>query len=258
MTIKLQDSDITTAQDSIGDEGVIHVPDINWNHVIKEIEHPDQTFVNSINIDVKDIDIGGSVPQPVNNAMIIKLQDSDITTAQDSADDEGVIHIPDAIWNHIIRETENPGQEWVNSLYIDVRDLEIGGSGLPVIIYSVNIADTFSFNTYDMTLKHSGQSLTVTVPYDKALLYINEYNDKYEICYFFNNTNNNVSRTLAQNRNVRYYLTPNTTTQSNPPCRFYDSNGNEVFYLSDASNNDNTSTFLDYYKSYLDFLWINN
>lgn len=56
--------------------------------------------------------------------MIIKLEDSDITTAKENVDDEGIIHIPDAIWNHIIKEVEHPEQTFVNSLYIDVNGLE--------------------------------------------------------------------------------------------------------------------------------------
>lgn len=190
--------------------------------------------------------------------MIIKLQDSDITTAQESPDDEGVIHIPDAIWNHIIKEVEHPEQTFVNSLYLDVKDIEVGGSGLPVIIYSVNIAETYSFNTYDMTLKPSGQSLSVTVPDQHALLSIEERSDRYVIYYLVNNSGSSYNRDLSSGYNSRYYLTPNTISGTSPACTFYDSNGNAVFYLRDSNNNDTSSTIINYYKGYLDFLWINN
>lgn len=68
------------------------------------------------------------------NAIIIKLEDGDITTAQDDPDIEGIIHIPSIEYDHLVQEVQVPGQSFFNGLYINVQDLEIGGSGLPIII----------------------------------------------------------------------------------------------------------------------------
>lgn len=72
----------------------------------------------SINVDNKSKDMP-------NNGMIIQLETSDIIIAQENVDDEGIIHIPDMIWNHIIKEVEIPGQDFVNSLYIDVSKVDL-------------------------------------------------------------------------------------------------------------------------------------
>lgn len=60
-----------------------------------------------------------------NNGMIIQLETSDIIIAKENVDDEGIIHIPDMIWNHIIREVEVQGQDFFNSLYIDVNNVDL-------------------------------------------------------------------------------------------------------------------------------------
>lgn len=57
--------------------------------------------------------------------MIIQLETSDIIIAKENVDDEGIIHIPDMIWNHIIREVEVQGQDFFNSLYIDVNNVDL-------------------------------------------------------------------------------------------------------------------------------------
>ncbi len=59
------------------------------------------------------------------NAMIIQLNTADILIAKENVDDEGIIHIPDNIWNHIVKEVEVPGQDFFNSLYIDVNNVSL-------------------------------------------------------------------------------------------------------------------------------------
>lgn len=191
--------------------------------------------------------------------MIIKLQDSDITTAQDSPDDEGVIHVPDAIWNHIIREVEHPEQTFVNSLYIDVKDIEIGGSGLPVVCQFFRIGSLYSGNTYDLSYKPAGQPLSVDVTSGKAWFAINigeggtGYNS---INYFVNNGSGtsqvNVDGTYA----CYYYTTPNIVDTNSPKLTFYDENGNSVIELNDLAYTDNKHNKIVLNSGIIDFLWL--
>lgn len=189
--------------------------------------------------------------------MIIKLEDADITTAQDDSEDRGVIHVPDTTWNHVIKEVEHQDQEWVNSLYIDVGTLSIGGSGLPIVIYGVSIGNDYSFNTWDMTLKEAGTPLTLTVNNKYALLYVYDDGDNYTVYYFYNNTNAPVNKTLVTANDIRYYITP-SAMNATPYCRLYDSSSNEVMYFSDSFSSDQNATFINVKKAYIDFLWINN
>ena len=55
--------------------------------------------------------------------MIIKLTDGDVIAAQDSLDDDGIIHIPENVWDHIVQEVQHPEQSFYNELYINVQDL---------------------------------------------------------------------------------------------------------------------------------------
>lgn len=64
-------------------------------------------------------------PQLQDNAIILKLNNGDVITAQSNVDDEGIIHIPENVWNHIVQEVQHPGQSFVNECYINVQDLNI-------------------------------------------------------------------------------------------------------------------------------------
>lgn len=188
--------------------------------------------------------------------MIIKLQDSDITTAQDDPDSEGIIHVPDNIWNHIIKEVEHPEQTFVNSLYLDVTDLEISGSGLPIIISSFDFDTSTRINTFDMTLKPAGQTQQITVPAHKSFFNVDIFDD-YCILYFYNNnTNNSFNVTLNTSHTIRYYISSDNiyTTILN----LYNDQNVKVFSLGDNNATDTNPNRLLIYKSFVDFLWLTN
>lgn len=189
--------------------------------------------------------------------MIIKLEDSDITTAQDDSEDRGVIHVPDDTWNHIIKEVEHQDQQWVNSLYIDVGTLSIGGSGLPIVIYGISLGSDYLFNTWDMNLKEAGTPLQLQIQAGYAIVFITEYNDRNAVNIFYNSTGSTATKTLITDYNVRYFVS-SAVILSNPQCRLYDSNSNEVLYFNDSSVSDQNSTIVNLKKQYIDFLWINN
>lgn len=200
-----------------------------------------------------------STEQPTlqDNAMIIKLQDGDVLTAQEDADYEGIIHIPDTIWNHIIQETEHSDQEWVNSLYLDVNDLEIGGSGLPIVISSFRIgARNSSINTYDMLHKPYGQSATVTIPNNRFILYITIATNQYEIHFMYNKTGADQTRSFTQFSEDYYYVTNTPLGDNSPICYLYSDNGDLVFTFSDNYDNDTRYVYFYLNKQLFDFLWL--
>lgn len=62
-------------------------------------------------------------------------------------DDEGIIHVPDTIWDHVIQEVEHPNQSFYNSLYLDVSALTIDDGqtplpAFPIVPTKVQIGDT--------------------------------------------------------------------------------------------------------------------
>lgn len=192
--------------------------------------------------------------QPLNNAMIIKLQDSDITTAQDDPDDEGVIHVPDNVWDHVIKEIEHPEQRFINSLYLDVKDLSIGGSGLPLMLYSFDFDDNVRVNTYDMTLKEIGVNKPITVPNGYSFFDVIIY-DGYSTIYFYHNsTGNNIELNLGSQNRYRYYLSPNTVNTQ--VLNLYDSEGNRVFSVSDQNQSDYIGARFLFNTNIIDFLWL--
>lgn len=186
--------------------------------------------------------------------MIIKLQDSDITTAQDSPDDEGVIHVPDAIWNHIIKEVERPEQTFVNSLYIDVKELDIGGSGLPLVIDTVNkMPDLLSVNTWEFIRIEQNTTLTIA---NQTLVLITEYNAYYVVEVFSTyGHSESVNIEFEQNYIKRYYV---FSSSSNDSRIMFDIGNQPVFSIRDDNKGDNVKARDTYYKSYIDFLWIHN
>lgn len=54
--LNLETSDITIAKDDPDAEGIIHVPSEDWNHIIQEVQHPDQSFYNELYINVNGIE----------------------------------------------------------------------------------------------------------------------------------------------------------------------------------------------------------
>lgn len=190
--------------------------------------------------------------------MIIKLEDSDITTAQDDSEDRGVIHVPDETWNHVIKEVEHQDQEWVNSLYLDVGSLSIGGSGLPILIYSFRIGTQYTANTWDMTLKEANEALTIQVPDGYGLLQVVNFSQRYGVSYLINKSGSTQNYTFSQQNEIRYYLTPSTVSTDYPMCYFYNHNSDEVFCIMDMVNSDNEVSHIRVIKEFIEFLWINN
>lgn len=111
--------------------------------------------------------------------MIIKLSDGDVTVAQDSLDDAGIIHIPENVWDHIVQEVQHPDQSFVNELYINVQDLNIGSSsGGPAEITqcyvcnsnnemygSIHLLSSFNYNQLS-------SSITINVATNRNLVMI--------------------------------------------------------------------------------------
>lgn len=202
--------------------------------------------------------------------MIIKLQDADITTAQEDLDYEGVIHVPDAIWNHIITESEHPDQEWVNSLYLDVSQLSIGGSGLPIFIYSIKLgvkAGVYeTINTWDMnTIPVDQSSYIISIPPKSVVFVVKEYSDRHECSLITNNLSDQSKNYTVVNLTgilgKRYYIKSTTTSFSSYDLSYVelnDSNGITVLKISESDIGDSKDVDTTFYKNYIDFLWINN
>lgn len=186
--------------------------------------------------------------------MIIKLEDADITTAQDDSEDRGVIHIPDDTWNHVIKEVEHQDQEWVNSLYIDVGTISIGGSGLPVVIDTVvHYPAVDAVNTWDFTLVEQQTTLTVA---NQTLVQVMEYTDYYIVrIYTVYGTSKNILLNVSSSYINRYFLFNNATNDSS--VRFVKGN-DQILYFDDVSKGDTIGTSVYVNKSYFEFLWINN
>lgn len=187
--------------------------------------------------------------------MIIKLQDGDILTAKDDPDYEGVIHVPDTIWNHIIKEVEHPEQSFFNSLYLDVKDLEIGGSGLPVVIHKFKIGTNYSGNVYEINHKPSGQTLSIQVPVSYCVFFVVPKTVHNEIYYFVNNSSSTKTYTIGTDEQY-YYVTPNIVSVNSPKLIFLDENDNEIVGMFDNVYNDQSSSSMFVNKNVIDFLWL--
>ncbi len=134
------------------------------------------------------------------NAIIIKLQDSDITSAQDDPDIEGIIHIPSIEYDHCVQEVQVPGQSFFNELYINVQDLEIGGSGLPIIINGLGDGgfDSAIYPTSNFLTVPINGSTTVELNQYEAVYVITRENNYYYLRY-----------------QINIYSTPRTVTLTN-------------------------------------------
>lgn len=108
-----------------------------------------------------------------------------------------------------------------------------------------------------MQFKPTGTSLGLSVPVNYALVCIYEEDDYYTVDFMRNGTASKKTVSLPLLKPVRYLMTPEITSED-PKCIFYDSNGNEVMFLNDNYQNDPKGTKVNVYKSYVDFLWINN
>lgn len=191
------------------------------------------------------------------NAIIIKLQDGDITTAQDDPDIEGIIHIPSIEYDHCVQEVQVPGQSFFNGLYIDVQDLEIGGSGLPIVIDRVKTTNSGAdfINTRNFTLLTQGVQLSLR---NQAVLSItynpnaNTYGINYYLAY---GKNIEVILPLINNQPTRYYV---FDVSSNTTRMLLYSGDDFFFRLEDFNYSDNQSSNVLFSKNFVDFDWGNN
>lgn len=187
------------------------------------------------------------------NAIIIKLQDGDITTAQDDPDIEGIIHIPSIEYDHCVQEVQVPGQSFFNGLYINVQDLEIGGSGLPIVIDGVRLSNyTSSYvNTWNFTTLTQSTQFTIS---NQTLIVVYEFNDSYEIdCYTVVGTSK--QKTINNNVTTRVYLFNDSNSSSN--IEFF-SNNTVAFSMKDQVYSDNIETQLVVKKQFIEFNWLTN
>lgn len=188
--------------------------------------------------------------------MIIKLTNSDVTIAQDDPDTEGIIHIPDVTWDHIVQEVEVPGQEWVNGLYLNIQDLTIGGSGLPVIIHKFKLGTEYSGNTYEMSHKPSGQTLQLSVPNNYCAFFVSIKAVHNEIYYIVNKSGS--TKTFNLTTDEQYYYVTSSTVTGSPKLIFLDEYDNEIIGMFDNVNSDQTTSSMFANKNVIDFLWLTN
>lgn len=71
------------------------------------------------------IDIPSNSTDLPDNAIIVKLTNADVNVAKDDPDAEGYIKIPGNFWDHVIQDVENRNQEFFNSLYINVNEINL-------------------------------------------------------------------------------------------------------------------------------------
>lgn len=190
------------------------------------------------------------------NAIIIKLEDGDITTAQDDPDIEGIIHIPSIEYDHCVQEVQVPGQSFFNGLYLNVQDLEISGSGLPIVIDGVRLSNYSSSyaNTWDFTTLTQSTQFTIS---NQTLIVVYEFNDSYEIdCYTVVGTTK--QKTINNNVTTRCYLFNDSNSSSN--IEFFTNNPIRTVVLSmkDQVYSDNIETQLVVKKQFIEFNWLTN
>lgn len=85
-------------------------------------------IVNFLYLNFREVTSNVPDTQLQENGIIVKLENSAVSIAQDSVDDEGIITIPDPAWNTLVTHVDVPGQKWVDTLFLDVSDLDIAVS----------------------------------------------------------------------------------------------------------------------------------
>lgn len=192
------------------------------------------------------------------NAIIIKLQDGDITTAQDDPDIEGIIHIPSIEYNHCVQEIQVPGQSFFNGLYLNVQDLDIGGSGLPIVIDRAVLYDEAtgaeSANTWEFRTVTQTEQITLN---NKGLIAVKEDDDVYEIYYWLTfGVTQNITLEPSPDTTIRYYLF-NGSIAGTSRIRLYSGN-DQVITLFDNVNYDNKAGSITIWKTLIEFNWLTN
>lgn len=189
------------------------------------------------------------------NAIIIKLEDGDITTAQDDPDIEGIIHIPSIEYDHCVQEVQVPGQSFFNGLYLNVQDLDIGGSGLPIVIDSVLLTPYSNYiNTWDFQTLSQNQQFNLT---NQALLIVREGDDNYFINYIMTyGVNKQITVQTSTTSTIRYCLF-NESTANNSMVLFFSGN-DQVLTMMDNINNDIYTTTINVRKQFIEFNWLTN
>lgn len=178
--------------------------------------------------------------------MIIKLTDGDVTVAQDSLDDAGIIHIPENVWDHIVQEVQHPDQSFVNELYINVQDLNIDSGDHKIQLTSAVFSGTVLFS--DFTVHSSG---SVTIPAGNTLVLIKEYADYYQFELTMNQSGNDISRSVPHSGgvlNAYYHIWQSAAGGTTLGLK--DEIGDTVVTFTDTVNTDTYGNRVNVFKKY--------
>lgn len=173
--------------------------------------------------------------------MIIKLSDGDVTVAQDSIDDQGIIHIPENVWDHIVQEVQHPDQSFVNELYINVQDLNIQQPYEISKIKLRNVSSNPSTLITDSQTNWTFWSITSTFTPSQGseVLIIRKGSYDWYIRYGYNWPSNT---SIHVDKNSWVYSN-NLGTDMDYACLFYTKNGNdESFCILHDDQTLNTSS----------------
>ncbi|ORX78728.1 hypothetical protein BCR32DRAFT_301510 [Anaeromyces robustus] len=117
ISVKLNSSDITVAQSNVDDEGIIKIPDTTWDHIIDGKEDPNQSFYNSIYINVSEINPASMLES---NTATCSIDASVIDIAH--ANHQGKIELPSTVFTPLTGYNTN-GKTYMNSIEIDVSNI---------------------------------------------------------------------------------------------------------------------------------------
>lgn len=171
-------------------------------------------------------------PQLQDNAIILNLNTADVLAAKENVDDEGIIHVPDRLWDHIIDSVQHPEQSFYNELYINVNGIE------PVIEQTDILGVRYKNNDVpwsDFTKNESGYlSINIT---SQCILWVQKLSgpNLYRFKFTVNETNTQTNVTIDGPSIYYIFNYENTDT-----LRFIDNNNN-IFMVIEESTTNNTS-----------------
>ncbi|ORX77203.1 hypothetical protein BCR32DRAFT_248119 [Anaeromyces robustus] len=117
ISVQLKSGDITIAQNNVDDAGIIKIPDTTWDHIINGIEDPNQSFYNSLYIDVQQVNPAAMLES---NTATCSIDNSVIDIA--NASHQGKIELPSQVFSPITNYNAN-GKTYTNSIEIDVSNI---------------------------------------------------------------------------------------------------------------------------------------
>ena len=185
--------------------------------------------------------------------MIIKLSDGDVITAQDSLDDEGIIHIPENVWNHVVQEVEHPDQSFVNELYLNVQDLTIGSRPIDIAgVRRYNSTTRFS-NTSYFKKNTTGNDLSRSIDYNEGILKIGKLDAQtYNVSVLFNRDGTTVGTDVPNN--YYYYEFELNYNFSKIELGFFTGNTfTPVVAIGDDADDDVMGNYTQFNAAYFNF-----